>query len=442
MRQNIVFRDREQAARLLAERLERFALGRTEDRPLVLGVPRGAVPMAKVIADHLHGDLDLVLVHKFSRPRDPEFALGSVTEDGDVYLGRGAASHDVTEAEIGDAAGYAIAKLQAKRRLYTPHRRLIEIAGRNVILVDDGIATGATMISAIKAARDADARRIIVATPVASNEAIALLAREGAEVEVLHVPERLFSVSQFYEDFSQVSDADVIHALSGEPSESRMRLAGGVTLFARLTLPEGAKSLVLFAHGSGSGRNSPRNQFVAHELNSAGIATMLVDLLTETEFESRSKVFDIGLLSDRLGMIEDWISGDEQLRALTLGLFGASTGAAAAIRAAIRPGSRVRAIVSRGGRPDLAADALALVRVPTLLIVGGEDEPVLSWNHAAAAKLTCVHDVAVIAGATHLFEEPGALEEAARLGCTWFARYFSEEKPVKPRLGVDKIARD
>lgn len=187
-----------------------------------------------------------------------------------------------------------------------------------------------------------------------------------------------------------------------------------------LSLPAGCKSVVVFAHGSGSGRFSPRNQFVAGSLQTAGIGTLLMDLLQEDEEDDRKKVFDIELLAERLQSAADWLRSQPGTRSCRLGYFGASTGAAAALVAAARRPQDVTAIVSRGGRPDLAADYLPRVKAPTLLIVGGNDDVVIALNEEALALLRCPKQMIVIPGATHLFSEPGALEEVARLASEWF----------------------
>jgi putative phosphoribosyl transferase len=200
--------------------------------------------------------------------------------------------------------------------------------------------------------------------------------------------------------------------------------AGAVTLEGDLTIPEGAQGVVLFAHGSGSSRHSPRNRRVAGLLNEAKLATLLVDLLTPDEEVADRRTghlrFDIGLLAERLVENADWLGRQPETRDLALGCFGASTGAAAPlVAAAARPHS-VAAVVSRGGRPDLAGPSLPVVRSPTLLIVGGDDPVVLELNRQASERLHCEKRLVVIPGATHLFEEPGALEEVARLARDWF----------------------
>ncbi len=189
-----------------------------------------------------------------------------------------------------------------------------------------------------------------------------------------------------------------------------------------LRVPPGATGVVAFAHGSGSGRFSPRNQFVAGALEEGGLATLLLDLLAEDEAEDRKKVFDIELLAERLQGAADWLSVQKETAALRLGYFGASTGAGAALVAAARNPDAVGAVVSRGGRPDLAHAHLPAVQAPTLLIVGGNDEVVIELNEQALSRLRCPKELIIVPGATHLFEEPGALEEVAHLARDWFVR--------------------
>jgi len=200
--------------------------------------------------------------------------------------------------------------------------------------------------------------------------------------------------------------------------------AGTATMEGMLELPHDAAGVVLFAHGSGSSRLSPRNNHVARVLRDAGIGTLLLDLLTPDEDSNVHNRFDISLLTRRLRAAAAWLAAQEATLALPLGLFGASTGAAAALQLAADPAVRVAAVVSRGGRPDLAGvDALRAVEAPTLLIVGGADEPVIALNEQAYAELGCVKRLAIVPGATHLFEEPGTLDEVARLAADWFAGY-------------------
>jgi putative phosphoribosyl transferase len=200
--------------------------------------------------------------------------------------------------------------------------------------------------------------------------------------------------------------------------------AGDRHLPGKLHVPREATGVVAFAHGSGSGRFSRRNRFVAEILQQAGLATLLFDLLEEGEAEDLHNIFDVGLLASRLQSAADWLRRHRQTRAMSVGYFGASTGAAAALVAAARHPAAVKAVVSRGGRPDLAGDQLRAVQAPTLLIVGGDDDAVLQLNEEALHRLRCPKVLAVIPEATHLFPEPGALDEVARLARDWFVRHL------------------
>lgn len=214
-----------------------------------------------------------------------------------------------------------------------------------------------------------------------------------------------------------------------------------VRLNALVSRPAHPRGVVIFAHGSGSGRHSPRNQFVARLLNEAGFATVLADLLMEDESGDRNKVFDIDLLADRLGLITNWVAHASSLSSLGLGYFGASTGAAAALQAAAEHAGPIRAVVSRGGRPDLAMEFLEDVEAATLLIVGSLDEGVLELNEQAYARLSSEKQMTIVPGAGHLFEEPGTLEKVAQLAADWFAAHLMESRrtpsppsePVRPR---------
>lgn len=200
--------------------------------------------------------------------------------------------------------------------------------------------------------------------------------------------------------------------------------AGEAHLEGDLSIPPGAQGLVIFAHGSGSSRFSPRNRFVAAVLQQGGLGTLLLDLLEEWESDDRRKVFDIDLLAERLIGATAWAASNDETKDLSVGYFGASTGAAAALQAAAKRGE-VKAIVSRGGRPDLAMPYLPEVRAPVLLIVGGNDWPVISMNQEAFDALPGDKEMVIVPGATHLFEEPGTLEEVARLARDWFAKYLT-----------------
>jgi len=229
-----------------------------------------------------------------------------------------------------------------------------------------------------------------------------------------------------------MSDTGTANPRSHATATREVRI-GPLHLAGDLNLPAGAAGLVVFAHGSGSSRLSPRNRLVAEALNRQGIATLLFDLLTEQEERNRANVFDIPLLAERLVGVVGWIDGQSELKALPLGLFGASTGAAAALVAAARLGARVAAVVSRGGRPDLAGGALPDVRAPTLLIVGGLDYGVIELNEEAFAQLQALKALEIVRGATHLFPEPGKMEAVIALAARWFHQHLAP--PARGQAG-------
>jgi putative phosphoribosyl transferase len=324
----------------------------------------------------------------------------------------------------------------------------VDLTGRTVVVVDDGIATGGTARAALLVARAQGASRVVLGVPVAPSETVEELRDDADEVVCLETPTPFFAIGEWYGDFSQVPDDQVTKLLADaaapapvaattagaivdppehERDEEVLVRAGDSALFGHLTVSAGARGLVLFAHGSGSSRHSPRNQFVARALNEASIATLLFDLLSPREEVDRANVFDVELLAERLLAATAWAHAE--IPGLPVGYFGASTGAAAALWAAAEPGSKVAAVVSRGGRPDLAIPRLAAVRAPTLLIVGGHDEVVIELNREAARHLTCPHRLEIVPRATHLFEEPGALETVATLAGAWFTRHLAPSVP-------------
>jgi len=222
------------------------------------------------------------------------------------------------------------------------------------------------------------------------------------------------------------------------PDEQLIQIAAGsVSLEGNLSVPPRATGVVLFAHGSGSSRHSPRNRYVAKVLQEAGLATLLVDLLTADEehvdLRTRHLRFDIGLLAERLVAATDWLNAHPETRHLSVGYFGASTGGGAALVAAAQRPQAVGAVVSRGGRPDLAGSALPQVQAPTLLIVGGRDFGVIELNEQALVELRAQKELAIVPGATHLFEEPGTLEEVARMARDWFLIYLGSTQRQAPR---------
>ena len=491
---------------------------------VVLGLPRGGVPVAAGVAHALRAPLDIIIVRKLGVPHQPEFAMGALGEGGvRIINDEIVAMAGVTPQELAVIEERERTELERRARRFRAGRPPVPVSGRTVVVVDDGIATGSTARAACRVARAHGAARIILAVPVGHSDAITSLRADADEVICLTEPQSLMAIGEWYEDFSQTSDQEVINILAdaaaarkaaaqagrdsggsaagpgsasaagpdraghagpgsgssaagpgwagqagragpgsgssaagpgwagqagrdsgsspagtgADPSAAAVRGAGpggrGATdreivlhagtaeLAGHLTVPAQAAGLVLFVHGSGSSRHSPRNRLVAGALNSAGLGTLLFDLLTPAEELDRGNVFDIELLAGRL------LEVTKQLDRPGTGIcfFGASTGAAAALWAAAEPGCEIAAVVSRGGRPDLAGPRLPLVRAPTLLIVGGADELVLDLNARAQQQLRCENRLAVIPGATHLFEEPGALPAAAELARDWFTGHLA-----------------
>ena len=445
-----LFRDRRDAGRQLAARLRHLRA----EHPIVVGLPRGGVPVAFEVARALDASLDVIVVRKLGVPFQPELGMGAVGEDGVRVLNDELVrlAH-VGLAEIAAVEARERREVERRANLYRQGRPMIPLEGRTVIVVDDGIATGGTARAALEVARAHGARRVVLAVPVAPRESVAEMGTIADEVVALETPTPLYAVGEWYVDFSQTSDDEVIRLLQapapaavlsadvdppGDIPDIAARdeeigiTAPGAQLAGHLTIPPHAVGVVVFAHGSGSSRHSPRNQFVARQLNAAGLATLLFDLLTPAEALDRANVFDIELLADRLRAVAHWLHRHPECRDLSVGYFGASTGAAAALWAAADDPT-VRAVVSRGGRPDLAMPRLRAVRAPTLLIVGDHDTQVLDLNRQAAAQMSCEHRVEIVPGATHLFEEPGTLETAARLARDWFVHYLAPARSAAAR---------
>jgi putative phosphoribosyl transferase len=352
------FRDRRDAGRQLAAALESLR----PERPVLLALPRGGVPVAHEVARALGAPLDVLVVRKLGAPRQPELGVGAIGEGG------------------------------------------VRIVSSELLAAT-------------------------VAAPVAPRDTADALAAESDGVVLVKSPSTFAAIGEWYDDFTQVTDAEVVELLDAafdrgtRHEEAEVRL-GPVVLPGTFTLPPIPLGVVVFAHGSGSSRLSPRNRYVAGRLVQAGLGAFLLDLLTPDEEIEQAQVFDVELLAARLHAACEWVRSDPAAAGLPIGLFGASTGAAAALTAAADDPA-IGAVVSRGGRPDLAPGALARVHAPTLFVVGGADELVLERNRWAAGQLGGEHRVDVVAGAGHLFEEEGALEQVAALATAWFACHLS-----------------
>nr|WP_206323880.1 phosphoribosyltransferase [Streptomyces sp. HNM0574] len=434
-----MFTDRAEAGRQLAGSLRHLRA----ERPVVLGLPRGGVPVAFEVARELGAPLDVLVVRKLGVPYHREVAFGAIGEGGVRVV-----SEDVVrQGGVGPEEQAAVerreqAELERQAHRFREGRPGVRVEGRVAIVVDDGIATGSTALAACGIARAQGAARVVLAAPAASPHAVDRLRAEADEVVCLTAPAGFRAVGEWYADFSQTTDDEVVTLLGragtegaggpgpapGDGAEAVEVAADGLGLAGDLTPPGEARAVVMFAHGSGSSRHSPRNRSVAAALNRAGLGTLLFDLLTPEEEASRANVFDIGTLSRRLTDATRWL---RRRAPVPVGYFGASTGAAAALHAAASAAGAgagadlgVGAVVSRGGRPDLAGACLPRVAAPTLLIVGGRDGTVVDLNRAARDQLRCENRLEIVPGATHLFEEPGALDEVASLARDWFLRHL------------------
>lgn len=429
----MIFTDRLDGGRRLAERLLHL---RHRD-VVVVGLPRGGVPVAAVVAQALRAPLDVILVRKLGVPSQPELAMGAIGENGVRVLNAEVVQMvGVTSAEIVRVEARERNELERRVERFHSGRELVSLKGRVVVIVDDGIATGSTARAACQVARAHGASHIVLAVPVAPRGWEQDLAGVADEYICVAAPAAFSAVGQFYSNFAQVTDDDVVdylnHAVTNSAhvrdEEVTIDIGPDVVVSGHLTVPDRTRGVVVFVHGSGSSRHSPRNQQVASVLNQAGIATLLFDLLTVEEADSRANVFDIELLSSRLIQVTKWLRMQTELNELEVGYFGASTGAAAALWVAADVDMKIAAVVSRGGRPDLAKPQLSAVRAPTLLIVGSNDRVVLDLNRQASTQMNCHHEVAVVSGASHLFEESGTLLRAAELARDWFLKYLAPSR--------------
>ena len=433
------FRDREDAGRQLAVKLQQYR----NQNPLILGLPRGGVAVARYIALALDAPLDVIVSRKLGAPWQPELGIGAVAPDDVLVLDEFASRfYPLPDEQIQQIARRERAEVERRLADYRGGKQEPDIGGRTVILVDDGLATGVTARAAIEWARRQNPRKIVFAAPVCAPSSADML-RETVEAVVCALePQDFAAVGYWYDDFRQLEDEDVRRLLTETPDASESAVVhvpdiqpvrikvDSVTIDGDLAMPESPIGIVLFAHGSGSSRHSKRNRYVAERLNGAGIGTLLMDLLTPNEEVEDSVTghlrFDIPFLTERLLGATDYVRENPLTRNLPIGYFGASTGAAAALSAAARRPEGIYAVVSRGGRPDLAATELGKVKAPTLLIVGGSDHVVIPLNQQALARIRAEGSrIEIVPGATHLFEEPGALEEVARLASDWFRERFA-----------------
>jgi putative phosphoribosyl transferase len=421
-----VFLDRADAGRRLAG-VVRDRLRPAPDEVVVVGLSRGGVPVAREVARALDAPLDVMVVRKLGVPFQPELAMGAVAEDGGRYVDQGiVAAAGVTAEELAVAEQRERLEVGVRALRYRGRRRPLPLSGRVAVLIDDGLATGATIMAACRTARTRGAREVVVAVPVSPSETLRKVAAEADEVLAVQVPRDFLSVGQWYRNFEQVTDEDVARCLA-EPATARASSGShaapvpgsypvqvserlvtvqidGIRLHGDLTLPAAATGLVVVADGGGEGRRDWHNRRLASKLTRVGLATALFDLLTAPERSWSVNRLDVELLAERLVMLTQRVRADFPW----IAYYGTGPGAAAILRVAARPDAELAALVARNGRLDLVTPWLAQVRAPTLLLVDHGDGGSLRRNKEGMAHLQCPNKLTVL-------PEPPAPGETGRL---------------------------
>jgi len=421
------FRNRQEAARELADVLA----NRNYSNPIVLGIPRGGVPMADEVARRIVGTPGVVVARKLRAPHQPELAIGAVAANGAAYV------NDRLAREVGADRAYiereiayqAVDARQREARFDGAHQS--GIGDRTVIVVDDGIATGSTAIAALRSVRSAGAARVVLAVPVGPPETIRAMAAEADDVVCPHVERDFYAVGQFYDDFAPVTDDEVdgiVARWRGDPGEVARRDAvvvrDGVRLAVRLATPASGHPtpVVVFIHGLGSGKDSPRNVLVAERLLAAGFATVLFDLSGHGESDADPR--GAAAFADDTIAVMKWTAQQAELDSDRLVLAGSSVGAAVALEVARPASPPAAALVLRA--PAIEARDIRAVGVPTLVVIGSHDPRYREL--AGACRLAEGVTLEVVEGAGHLFEEPGTLERAIDATVTWLQTTF----PARP----------
>lgn len=412
-----LFKDRHEAARSLARHLEDLK----GTNPLVLGIPRGAVPMAKLIADELGGEVDVILVKKITSPREPELALGSVTEDGEFFLSENATMSGLSPFELQTLAHRAWEGLRDSRKIYHKHRPALPIRNRHVIIVDDGVATGHTMLAAIGCIKARGAQQITVATPVISLQALRRLQAEGVEVRSLRVPEVFGAVGYYYENFTQISDAEAGSYFRIKPLKIQIPHDQSCVkaVFGQPTQPRG---LIFFIDRHG--RKNPFLQFMAESMNRQGFATVLSDLLPESSAAALQPQRVVEALVQRLRVLQSWVKSQRALRHLPIAYLGTGIDGAAAFGVLNSSAEPIAGLVCCDVRTDLAGENLTKNQTPTLLIVGdSQNEEVLRFNQAAFSMMPCEKRLELLG--------KSRLTHVATHAARWFHKHFHRHRQLK-----------
>jgi len=479
----MVFKNREQAGKKLSSALKDLNL----DHPLVIAFSNGGIPVAVQVAHALSAELDYLAVKKIRVPENPEYVIGALTEGGVSFIHESALKRvGLSGSELQELLKQKQASLQRQIDFFRSEIPMISPFNRNIILVDDGLASGSSARVSLRYLKSHHPKSLTLAIPVCPRKITESLKAECDEFICLYSQEDLAPFSQFYQDYFKVSDSHALRILHGsqkkheshsknssiyassptskshqmkldlphpvlpltsalwspsisqssQPSIQEIEIYDSscsktpIQLKGILQIPSHCKGIVIFAHGSGSSHLSPRSQIVAQIFHQTGLGTLLFDLLTPDESNSKKNIFNIPQLGARLLLALREIKKRSEIRNLPIGLFGASTGAAAALWSAAHSPHLISSIVSRGGRPDLVLSILPQVSAPVLLIVGSNDTPVIEMNSKASAQLKN-GKLILIPGATHLFEEPGALELVAESASQWFHQSFTSDQSEK-----------
>ncbi|GAB3211752.1 phosphoribosyltransferase family protein [Marinactinospora endophytica] len=428
---SLPFADRAEAGRRLAERVRAFAV----TDPIVVALPRGGVPVGAELARRLRAPLDVLVVRKIGLPGHAELGVGALAEDGHVCFDDSMLARlGVSRERLAETVAAERAELARRLEVYRGTRSAPRLAGRDVIVVDDGVATGGTARAALRMVRRARPARLVLAVPVASGTAVEALRPEVDQLVVLTAPANFRAVGEWYRDFRQLSDEHVTTLLAElrdqsaeNDSERAVRIrAGEEHLDGDLAVPSVVHGTVVFALGHG--RHDPRHRTVAAALRRAGYATLLLDLLTSQEWrreeETGASGVDTRRLGERLAAAVRWLRRSTDAADRPVGLVGSGSGAAAALVAAAELPDDVGAVLARDGRIDMAEDALTRVRVPVLALAEGEDSFVREIAEWAMGRLAGPRELRVVAGAEQLLSGPEDWQRAADSAVEWFGRHL------------------
>ncbi|GAA0987556.1 phosphoribosyltransferase family protein [Nocardiopsis tropica] len=424
---SLPFADRSEAGRRLAERVRPLVV----DDPLVLALPRGGVPVGAELARRLDADFDVLMVRKIGLPGRPETGVGAIAENGQVFFDdRALARMRVPRQALSETVAAERDELDRRRRVYRGERSAPRIAGRDCVVVDDGVATGGTARAALRMVRRAGPSRLILAVPVAAPEAVEALREDVDEMVVLGAPDNFHSVGEWYRDFGQLSDGNVTAILDehgrvrppGEEARGVRVRAGRVYLDGDLTVPPALRGAVVLA--AGEGRSDPRRRVVSSALQRAGYATLVLDLLTAEEQASGPADADAGALGERLGAAVGWLRSATDAADRPLGVLGSGSAAPAALVTAAERPREVAAVVVHGGRIDLAEPHLSDVRAPVLVLLESGDSFVRELGEWARGRMGGTTDLRVVPGVEQLL--PGAQEwrQVAVEALDWFDRHI------------------